>query len=105
MCETENYIVVKGNIPKSLKLSFKVLCVQKDLTMSSVLEELIEKWMQENAPTYIDIVNFDDEALEEVKGYIPKSLKLQFKTCCTRKRIDMRLVLYELIQEWIKTNA
>lgn len=105
MCETENYTaVVKGNIPKSLKLNFKVLCVQKDVTMSSVLEELIDKWIQENAPTYMDIIDFDDEALEEVKGYIPKSLKLQFKKMCIRKRIDIKFVLYELIQEWIRVN-
>ncbi|RAM49825.1 hypothetical protein BLD44_006550 [Mastigocladus laminosus UU774] len=95
--------VVKGAIPKTLKLQFKVLCVQKELQMSTVLEDLIRQWIQAGAPVpefYDDLL---DEESEDVKGYIPKSLKLRFKILCTHKRLKIRFVLYALIQEWVET--
>ncbi|BAZ70775.1 MAG: hypothetical protein KME28_04035 [Pelatocladus maniniholoensis HA4357-MV3] len=95
--------VVKGAIPKTLKLQFKVLCVKKELQMSAVLEDLIRQWIQTGAPipeVYDDLLN---EESEDVKGYIPKSLKLRFKIICTHKRLKIRFVLYALIQEWVET--
>ncbi|MFB2771005.1 hypothetical protein ACE1AT_17185 [Pelatocladus sp. BLCC-F211] len=95
--------VVKGAIPKSLKLQFKVLCVQKELQMSAVLEDLIRQWIQAGAPIpefYDDLLN---EESEDIKGYISKSLKLRFKILCTHKRLKIRFVLYALIQEWVDT--
>ena len=97
-------MVVKGAVPKSLKLQFKVLCVQQELEMSAVLEDLIEKWIQEDAPIHespADLSDSDEDS-EDVKGYIPKSLKLHFKTLCTLKRVKMRSVLYQIIHEWVQ---
>ena len=95
-------MVVKGAVPKSLKLQFKVLCVQQELEMSAVLEDLIEKWIQEDAPIHESPTDVSGEDSEDVKGYVPKSLKLHFKTLCTLKRVKMRSVLYQLIHEWVQ---
>ncbi|MCA1990502.1 MAG: hypothetical protein LDL41_00415 [Coleofasciculus sp. S288] len=101
----DKYVVVKGALPKSIKLQFKVLCVQKDLEMSAVLEELIEKWIQADGPVYHSSVDLSDENSEDVKAYVPKSLKLHFKTLCTLKQVKMRSVLYELVHEWVKVQS
>lgn len=100
--DVEEYVVVKGAIPRSLKLQFKVLCTQKELEMSEVLEDLIEKWIKTDAPVPESPVDLSNEDSEDVKGYIPKSLKLQFKVLCTQKRVKMRSVLYNLIHEWVQ---
>lgn len=99
----EEYVVVKGAVPKSLKLQFKVLCVQQELEMSEVLEDLIGKWIQEDAPIHESPGDLSEDS-EDVKGYVPKSLKLHFKTLCTLKRVKMRSVLYQLINEWVQMN-
>lgn len=103
--DDEEYVIVKGAVPKSLKLQFKVLCVQKDLEMSAVLEDLIGKWIQADAPIPEFLDDLSEEDSEDVKGYIPKSLKLHFKTICTLKRVKMRSVLHQLISEWVQTNG
>lgn len=97
----EKLVIVKINLPKNLKLQFKILCMYKDLTMSNVIGELIEKWIQNNA--YTD--NFISEPSrgdgEELKGYIPKTLKTNFRILCIKKEITMRHVLYNLIRRWV----
>ncbi len=101
--EGEEYVIVKGAVPKDLKLRFKVVCTQKELEMSAVLEELIKKWIQAGAHVPRSLTDLPNEDSEDVKGYIPKSLKLQFKVLCTQKRIKIRSVLYNLIYEWLQT--
>ncbi|MBH8552323.1 hypothetical protein I8751_08035 [Nostocaceae cyanobacterium CENA357] len=95
--EITEFEVVKGTIPKSLKIQFKVFCVQKNLEMSEVLEALIKQWIQTDAPVSQLSYNLVPEELEELKGYVPKSLKYQFKSLCKQKRVTMRSVLYALI--------
>jgi len=73
--------------------------------MSSVLEDLIEKWMQADASVPKSTADFSDQDFEEVKGYVPKSLKLQFKVLCTQKRVKMRFILYNLINEWVHSGG
>ena len=102
---SEEYIVVKGSIPSSLKLRFKVICVQKKLNMTEVLEELIRRWIQADAPISNFVTDLSNEDYEAVKGYIPQSLKLKFKNLCKNKRVKMRSVLYNLINEWVKTEG
>lgn len=102
--EDEEYVVIKGAVPKSLKLRFKVICVQKEMEMSAVLQGLIERWIQADAPVYESSTNLPNEELEDVKGYVPKSLKLRFKTLCIMKRVKIRSVLYQLITEWIQVS-
>lgn len=97
-------MIVKGAVPKSLKLQFKVLCVQKELEMSTVVEELISKWIQADRVVHESHLDLSHEDSEDVKAYIPKFLKLQFKTLCTLKRVKMRSVLYELLYEWVQAN-
>ena len=100
----ETYVVVKANIPSSLKLQFKILSTQRKLTMSKVLEELIKNWIQANASISGFTEDFSHENLEEIKGYIPQSLKTQFKVCCTQKMVTMSFVLCNLINEWVKAR-
>ena len=97
----EEILVIKGAIPKKLKLQFKVLCVQKELQMSVMLEDLIRQWIQAGAPISKFPDDFLNEESEDVKTYVPKSLKLSFKIICTHKRLKIRFVLYALIQKWV----
>lgn len=97
-------VVVKGAVPKSLKLQFKILCVQNELEMSTVLKDLIEKWIQTDAPVRESLADLSSEDCEDVKGYIPKPLKVRFKAICTMKRVKMRSVLCEIIHEWVQTG-
>ncbi|MUG96065.1 hypothetical protein F7734_28465 [Scytonema sp. UIC 10036] len=102
---SEETVVVKGAIPKTLKLQFKVLCVQKELEMSEVLEDLIGRWIQADAPvakSFIDLFNQDSE---DVKAYVPKSLKLQFKLLCAQKQVTIRYILYALIKQWVEMSG
>jgi len=101
----EESVVIKGVIPSALKLQFKVLCVQRDLRMSTVLENLIKQWLAADAPTLELMANGLDEDSEEIKGYIPKSLKHQFKVLCVQKRAGMGPVLHSLIQEWVQAGG
>lgn len=98
----EETVVVKGAIPKTLKLQFKVICVQKELQMSEVLENLIRQWIQADAPISEFSVNLFNEDYEDVKAYIPKSLKRQFKLLCAQKRVTIRSILYVLIKQWVE---
>lgn len=100
----DKYVVVKGAIPKSLKLQFKVLCVQRELEMSTVLEDLIEQWIQADTPIHESIADLFGGDTEDVKGYVPKYLKRRFKTLCTLKQVKMRSVLYQLIYEWVQSQ-
>jgi hypothetical protein len=102
--DEEEYVVIKGAVPKSLKLQFKVICVQKELEMSTVLEDLLKRWIQEGAPVQEFSANLYDEESEDVKAYIPKSLKLEVKTLCTLKRVKIRSILYQLIHEWVQVS-
>ena len=103
--QEEEFVVVKGSVPSSLKLQFKVLCTQKEMKMSSVLENLLKKWIQADAPIPKSTTDVSHEDFEELKGYVPKSLKLQFKVRCTQKRVNMRSVLYALVNEWVLSES
>lgn len=73
--------------------------------MSTVLEDLIQKWVQTDTPVCQSFADLSSEDSEDVKGYIPKSLKLRFKALCTLKRVKMRSVLCELINEWVQIHS
>ncbi|MEC4811684.1 MAG: hypothetical protein SAK29_00105 [Scytonema sp. PMC 1069.18] len=102
---SEDTVVVKGAIPKTLKLKFKVLCVQKELDMSAVLEDLLGQWIEADAPLTESFVDSFNQDFEDVKAYVPKSLKLQFKMLCTQKRVTIRSVLCMLIKQWIELDG
>lgn len=103
--DSEETVVVKGAIPKTLKLRFKVVCVQKELEMSEVLEDLIRQWIQADVPITESCVDLSNQDSEDVKAYVPKSLKLQFKMLCAQKRVTIRSVLYMLIKQWIEMGG
>ena len=98
-------MILKVALPTPLKLKFKVVCTQKGLSMCEVLVELIRRWLQVDRPITNFISDLSEEENEDLKGYIPESLKTQFKVICTQKRLTMRSVLYHLIHEWVKTAA
>ncbi|MBN3896142.1 MAG: hypothetical protein HWQ41_13025 [Nostoc sp. NOS(2021)] len=99
---SEETVVVKGAIPKTLKLKFKVICVQKELEMSEVLDNLIRQWIQADAPLAELSLDSLNEDPEDVKAYVPKSLKRQFKLLCTQKQVSIRSILYLLIKQWVE---
>ena len=101
----EEFAVVKGNIPKTLKIQFKVFCVQRNVEMSEILETLIQQWIQRGTPIPQLTNNLLVEELEEIKGYIPKNLKYQFKVLCKQKQVTMRSVLYALITHWVEMGG
>jgi hypothetical protein len=103
--QREKHVIIKGAIPSSLKLQFKLLCVQKNLKMSEVIGELISQWIQANAPICHFIADEANEDYEYIKGYIPNELKTQFQVICIQKRLKMRIVLHSLIGEWIETES
>lgn len=103
--QDENRVIVKADIPGSLKLQFKVLCTQSGLTMSEVLEKLIKEWIQANAPTTDFSPKPLEEDYEEIKGYTPKSLKTQFKVVCTQKQVTICSALYYLITKWVQAET
>ena len=102
----EKRTVIKIALPKNLKFKFKLLCTQKELTMSYVLEELITKWIQADCCIEGFILEPSrEEELEELKGYISESLKIDFKILCVQKGITMRFALYNLINCWLETKT
>ena len=101
----ERAVVVKAFVPQSLKIRFKICCIQHELKMSKVLEELIRQWLQSKVLD-LDLINHpSDEAVEEVKGYVPRELKQQFKVLCAQHQFQMSYVLHALIQEWLQVNC
>ena len=103
--QNEKIVIVKADIPTSLKLQFKVLCIQRKLTMSQALEQLIRNWIQANTPVSDFISEFSEEDYQIIKGYIPESLKTQFKVSCTQKRVTMSSALYNLINIWVMAET
>jgi hypothetical protein len=99
---SEEIVVIKVAIPKALKLKFKVLCVQKELKMSEVLKNLIRRWIEADTPVLEFSIDLLSQEFEDVKAYIPKSLKRQFKLLCTQKQITIRSTLYVLINQWVQ---
>ena len=97
----ENHVILKANIPSYLKIQFKIICVQKESTMSTEIEKLIRKWIQADTPIDNFVFDLFEEDYQNIKGYIPKSLKNQFKILCTQKGITMTLVLYNLIKNYL----
>lgn len=102
--DSKESVIVKGVIPRNLKLQFKVLCIQKELRMSTVLEDLLRKWIQADSPVSELLLDPAEDA-EYVKGYIPKSLKLQFKVLCTMRGVKMCSIMYALINEWVQAGG
>lgn len=101
----EQPVIIKGAIPRALKLEFKILCIQKEVEMSFVLECLLKRWIRADAPVDDFPTTQPEQDYEDVKGYVPKSLKLQFKVLCTQKRVKICTVLYKLIHEWVQAGG
>ncbi len=72
--------------------------------MSEVLENLIKKWIQSDAPVSDFVTQLSEKDYEDVKGSIPESLKTQFKVFCTQKQVTIRSALYNLINQWVNTE-
>ena len=103
--QADRAVVVKAFIPQSLKMQFKVCCIRHELKMSKVLEHLIQQWIQSESADLEPVVNPCDESVEEVKGYIPKALKQQFKILCTQNHVQMSYALHSLVQEWLQDSC
>lgn len=97
--------IIKTSISYSLKTKFKILCIQDGMTISSMMECLIKDFIETDQD--IDIPEELSLTLQDtvvVKGYVPDSLKSQFKALCNRRKIPMNLVLYYMIKTWVKEH-
>lgn len=102
MNEKNKRVVIKVDLPKKIKLQFKVFCTHKQLTMSYIIEELINKWIQADCYTDNFVLEPSEENNQELKGYIFEPLKIEFKILCVQKGITMRSAIYNLINQWIE---
>ena len=95
--------IIKTSIDNSSKVEFKILCVQNELTISHMLEELVEDLL--NTERHIpQNIKFKSENMQVIKAYIPKELKLRFKLFCIQKQISMNYTLRFLIQDLIESQ-
>ena len=101
----DKYVFIKAATPISLKLQFRVLCTRKQLTMSKVVEKLIEKWIQANTPTFDFSIESSEQKNEDLKVYIPEGLKTQFKVLCIQNKVTMRSTLSNLIHQWVEAES
>lgn len=106
MIEENNkkHVLINTNVSKKMKRRFKILCAEKDLTMSTVIEQSIKTWIQANAPISDFTADLSNKEYEIVKGYIPHFLKTEFKVFCTQHGITMNQALYNLLRQWIEAN-
>ena len=44
-----DYSQVSGYIPKSLALTFKSICVAKEVSISDALEGMVQEWVEQNS--------------------------------------------------------
>lgn len=47
MSEAEKPVFVRGRVPESVRARFKATCALEGRDMGDVLQELIEKWLEE----------------------------------------------------------
>ena len=95
--------IIKTSVDTTTKVKFKTLCIQKQLTISRVLEEIIEDVL--NTDRYIPRdLKFESQNMQIVKAYISQDLKLRFKIFCAERQIPMNYILRFLIQNKIKTE-
>ncbi|MEM6614330.1 MAG: hypothetical protein AAF652_19185 [Cyanobacteria bacterium P01_C01_bin.72] len=102
--DTEKSVVVKTDISSQLKLDFKILCVQQETTMSLMIERLVRNWLAETSFIARQSSSASQTNLEVVGIYLPMSLKVELKVLCMQRRISMKRVLAQLIEEWVAAN-
>ncbi|NBD31430.1 MAG: hypothetical protein GVY17_00255 [Cyanobacteria bacterium] len=105
--DEQSRVVVKATIPIALKTQFKVLCVERHLKMSQVIEGAIQEWIETPDVIALSIpccVKKDDDS-EEIKSYLSPTLKTQFKALCAKKRVKMQQVTLTLIHHWINCQT
>lgn len=51
------------------------------------------------------LTELSNEDLEFVKGYIPKSLKLQFRLLCTKNKSKCIMFCITSIKEWVQADT
>ncbi|MGF1479661.1 MAG: hypothetical protein ACFB4I_09235 [Cyanophyceae cyanobacterium] len=100
----EKSVVVKATVPSRLKLQFKILCAQHELNMSVILEQLLRNWLQAEKPALKKAESSLETNVETISAYVPPSLKVQLKVLCTQEQVPMRLVLSQLIEEWVEAK-
>lgn len=97
-------VVIKASLPRDLKHQFKSLCAQRGVTMTVVITHLTESWVDTKISSDFirEIPSAEEKDLEDIKVYIAASLKTQFKVVCAQRNLAQRLILYNLIDGWIK---
>ena len=95
--------VIKTSIANPIKVEFKIICVKSELTISNMLEELIETLLETERCIPRDL-EFEAENMQVVKAYLPKELKVRFRIFCTKREIPMNYVLRYLIKTTVDSD-
>ena len=103
IANSDQIVVVKTVISAKLKLEFRILCVQQGTTMSLLMEQLLNNWLQGNKQAD-RASSYPQNDLEVVGIYIPAHLKTQLKISCMQQKVSMKMVLSQLIEEWVVAN-
>ena len=95
--------VIKASVSNSLKTRFKILCIENNVTISKMIEKLIEEFIELKPPLPHQLgCSLQDSAI--IKGYISDPLKLKFKIFCAQQEIPMNSVLQYLIIRWVEEH-
>ncbi|MDJ0618547.1 MAG: hypothetical protein QNJ63_17680 [Calothrix sp. MO_192.B10] len=104
MSQGEEYVIIKATISSSLKLQFKLLCIERALNMREVVNILISEWVISDGL----MLNLDFHECNEsngiIKATIPRELKIEFKSLCARRNLTLRFVLCSLIHHYVKEH-
>ncbi|MEL7075035.1 MAG: hypothetical protein AAGM46_03775 [Cyanobacteria bacterium J06582_2] len=96
--------VIKTSIANPIKVEFKIICVKNELTISNMIENLIETLLSTDRYIPRDL-EYEDNNMQVVKAYLPKELKLRFRIFCTQRQIPMNYVLRYLIETRVQGDS
>lgn len=101
---SSNKSTIKTLVSNSLKLEFKIICVRNEITISSMIEQLIEDLIEADTiiPSDLDL---PQENTQVIKAYLPKDLKQNLKIFCVERHIPMNLAIFYLIKTKVEMDG
>lgn len=100
---SSNKSIIKTLVSNSLKVEFKIICVRNEITISSMLEQLIEDLIENNSIIPSDLT-LPQENTQVVKAYISKELKQKLKMFCIERHIPMNLAVFYSIKTKVEMD-
>ena len=97
----EKLVAIRGDVPESLRVRFKMACAERKVTINDTLAALVEAWIysgdigargsSRNNASVWDATNFLN---------IPELLRAQFVEFCLKRDVTISDVLAMLIKKW-----